>query len=666
MPGLFKRLWLKAYRLVFGHDLFISYSRKDGIDYAYNLSTRLMKEGFDVYIDQLNSAEPGKLLPNSIKQKITTSTALVIAGSRGSEKSVPIDNEIELFLAHTKNRPVIPVIISDVNIADCIWGERIIGLPLLDDTAENLKNGTPSEEVVQRIISACTFTKKSARLRRISALTVALVILIIAGTVGYTSIKITAAELRVNVADSASAAAVNTARIADSIKTLAQQKTQQAESQAAIANQQKTEADSLTKIALNQKGVAEKDAYANSLIGLSNNTEEISNWFSAGDTAVKAYTLLKSKRAMQNAGYIFKQHPFIYGMHLHYLKGNYLLGCNKNFFYHVEDNKIIKYTVFSSGKFLAEEKLRLTGYHPAYKDSMFAITNNDDRLVISTVNLKQGKIEQMEMPIEKSSSYSDEELEKTRLLHKHLNFGDSILEISAYDGTEHMLAQVATNIGADAVADYNLLGFGNQYYALLELQQTEEDQADNSTRIKLIRFDHAFKVIDEATITVGLTLFRDYSFRELKGVIGYTGKRGSFFVMLIFSNGVTRYNITMPQERNAFEILKDFGIQRYQFISSNRIVLVKNGRYFLVHYLDDLDNHSSMFYDSHVVDMETDEYDFYALNDKYVMFTTGDGELYFYNLQFNPDGEDHIHSTYEDFIKLRSQYTKEFLEYIKQ
>jgi len=152
---------------IFGYDIFISYSRKDSLDYAYQLAKYFMDRGFECYLDQLSSTTPGDKLPKGISDAVDRSKAFVLIGSPGAERSIPIEQEIMGFLTENKNQPLIPINIEGACF-QAIWFNKIQGLALIDDTLENLQKGQPAPDVTSRILDALQFTKKSQRLRRIA------------------------------------------------------------------------------------------------------------------------------------------------------------------------------------------------------------------------------------------------------------------------------------------------------------------------------------------------------------------------------------------------------------------------------------------------------------------------------------------------------------------
>ena len=154
-------------RAVFGYDIFISYSRRDSLDYAYSIARHFMKteHGYDCYIDQLSSTNPGKKIPLNILSALKKSTALIIIGSAGAMNSKPIREEVTTFKNLKNNNPIIPIDIDgQMFLAD--WYNEIEGLAIIDEKEDSFNNKLASDDVLDRISNSLTFTKKSQKLRR--------------------------------------------------------------------------------------------------------------------------------------------------------------------------------------------------------------------------------------------------------------------------------------------------------------------------------------------------------------------------------------------------------------------------------------------------------------------------------------------------------------------
>ncbi|HEU4903632.1 MAG TPA: hypothetical protein VFT06_12590, partial [Flavisolibacter sp.] len=121
--------------------------------------------GYDCYIDQLSSANPGKQLPSTILGALKKSTAFIIIGSAGAVHSKPIGEEVVAFKSLKGNNPIIPIDI-DGNLFGADWYPEIEGLAIVDEKEESFFAKQASAETLERIGNSLTFTKKSQKLRR--------------------------------------------------------------------------------------------------------------------------------------------------------------------------------------------------------------------------------------------------------------------------------------------------------------------------------------------------------------------------------------------------------------------------------------------------------------------------------------------------------------------
>src|SRR5262245_46102967 len=71
---------------LYGRDVFISYARADGYDYANALAKCLMDSGYSVRAD-FHGSERGKKLPTSLLRDCRRSKILVVVASAASAKS---------------------------------------------------------------------------------------------------------------------------------------------------------------------------------------------------------------------------------------------------------------------------------------------------------------------------------------------------------------------------------------------------------------------------------------------------------------------------------------------------------------------------------------------------------------------------------------------------
>ena len=85
-------------RFLFGDDIFISYSRRDGAKYAAALANELSKPGNDYscFLDQWGASAANEL-SKPVLRAIKRSSVLVLIGTAGAAGSQLVQREINLF-----------------------------------------------------------------------------------------------------------------------------------------------------------------------------------------------------------------------------------------------------------------------------------------------------------------------------------------------------------------------------------------------------------------------------------------------------------------------------------------------------------------------------------------------------------------------------------------
>jgi WD40 repeat protein len=149
-------------RRLFGHDIFISYSRRDGATYAAGLANELVKRGFACKLD-LWGTQPGQQIPPQLRRAVRSSSLLVVAGSPGTAISESVQKEIREFL--TTEGPIIPIDFSGA-ARNAIWWPLIEGLALSEESPDALETGNPTPQLLNRIEKAYEFTRRDNLLRR--------------------------------------------------------------------------------------------------------------------------------------------------------------------------------------------------------------------------------------------------------------------------------------------------------------------------------------------------------------------------------------------------------------------------------------------------------------------------------------------------------------------
>lgn len=161
-------------RLLYGADVFISYSYRDGTVYASRLVEELAARGFSCFFDRFDVGV-GQSLPGRTLRGLDTSRMLVVIATPEAVASFKVATEIERFIArHPRNAPI-NLIAFTRRPQQALWWHyiedywRYIEGPrdyyLEPDNA--LQTGVPSQGVLERIQTG-TYLKWNATIRRLS------------------------------------------------------------------------------------------------------------------------------------------------------------------------------------------------------------------------------------------------------------------------------------------------------------------------------------------------------------------------------------------------------------------------------------------------------------------------------------------------------------------
>lgn len=229
-------------RLFFGEDVFISYSRRDGADYALGLADELTRRGFSCFLDQLGT-EPGARLPASLKSRLRDSTVLVLVGSPAALNSEAVAQEVEEF--KKTGRPIIPVYFEEgAAPRDSLVYRHVAGVALTGEMVGALASGRPSEEVVSRVEKSFNYTRRNARLRRVVWATVLGVALLLGAAAVVSAALVRGARRQ---ADALVTAAREQKEAAEDAMRAAQARADEAEELMRRAEQQRREAQALAE-----------------------------------------------------------------------------------------------------------------------------------------------------------------------------------------------------------------------------------------------------------------------------------------------------------------------------------------------------------------------------------------------------------------------------------
>ena len=111
--------------------IFVSYSRKDGSNYANHLYSYLKDFGHDVFTD-VENIQAGNVWTKIIEENIPTCDIFVIIVTPSSLMSPEVEKEVNL--AKEKNKQIIPCVFKKIlTIEEIGWGLNTIqGIEFID------------------------------------------------------------------------------------------------------------------------------------------------------------------------------------------------------------------------------------------------------------------------------------------------------------------------------------------------------------------------------------------------------------------------------------------------------------------------------------------------------------------------------------------------------
>ncbi len=244
-----------AFSRLFGDDVFVSYARTDGTDYALALASRLADEGFATDIDQWGSG-PGDSIPVELIKRLRRCRVLVIVATPGAHASAAIATEIDAFL-RTGGR-VVPIALGG-DVRKAVWWPKLRGMsvaterharrvrtirefvpePVLDAGDETEHEARPSERIVRRVRRTFEFRKKSQRLQfaaRTAGSMLLILLLAAAGASYFATLKIQEAAVAIDRADAAQIARSVAEKSARDAERNADEQVARARGHRAIAN----------------------------------------------------------------------------------------------------------------------------------------------------------------------------------------------------------------------------------------------------------------------------------------------------------------------------------------------------------------------------------------------------------------------------------------------
>ena len=239
LTSLSDSLFKSLFRLLFRYDIFISYARGDGKDYAIKLRDQLQQLDFSCFLD-FDELPPGNSLNNTLKRAIRNSATLVVVGTERAIKSRYVELEVGEF-ANT-GRAIIPIDIEGT-LAETPW--RVIkerDIVWIDEIKTALAKGVPSPTVADSIDKLFKYTRRNSRVRAQVLFTIILFVVVVAASIFLIRQQVSAATRASAEAKTASAEAKIASAKAEEEKRIADDATKTAELEKANAKRDREKA----------------------------------------------------------------------------------------------------------------------------------------------------------------------------------------------------------------------------------------------------------------------------------------------------------------------------------------------------------------------------------------------------------------------------------------
>jgi hypothetical protein len=163
-------------RRLFGFDVFVSYTRSDGLTYAVSLVDELQARGLTCWLDQ-HDMMAGSSLASQVRSAVNSSRILVVVATHAAMRSKYVQVEVEAFAR--RGRPVVPIMFDggiETIPSDSSLGELLRGNVWLNESRDALADG-PSPSSIEQIIRSVRLISASSRLRLVVAIIAATAIL---------------------------------------------------------------------------------------------------------------------------------------------------------------------------------------------------------------------------------------------------------------------------------------------------------------------------------------------------------------------------------------------------------------------------------------------------------------------------------------------------------
>ncbi|MGE3510192.1 MAG: toll/interleukin-1 receptor domain-containing protein [Vicinamibacterales bacterium] len=186
-----------AWTSLLGYDVFISYRRSEATEYSERLHRELTAAGLTVFLDRDETPGGDELTP-ALRRALRRSRMLVLLLTPEVLRSNWVQDEVRLFSGR-RGRSLVPVNINRFIEAHDLTGTALARIPELswvDESADALRAGVPSAAVIGQIPKGLS----KLRVRTISRVIVASVMLVLAATAAFAVVQMREAQAQAAVA----------------------------------------------------------------------------------------------------------------------------------------------------------------------------------------------------------------------------------------------------------------------------------------------------------------------------------------------------------------------------------------------------------------------------------------------------------------------------------
>jgi WD40 repeat protein len=252
-----KGLRQRLHRFFFGDDIFISYSRSDAGKYATALAARLSEAGYLCFLDQLGT-DAHRNMPESLRDKIRKSSALVLIGTTGAAGSRYVREEVAIF--NESRRPIFPIDVDNALLHED-WPE-LAGLACIPETGKRVTSGEPDPTTLMMLRNASRYRRRNQWLRLSLLAGFAALTLTVLAAFSVSSFLIVRADVRAAAAEMTERIAGEKAQKAERDADAAARNEQEARAAADLASGQAAEAQTQAAASQNRAAAARNQAAA--------------------------------------------------------------------------------------------------------------------------------------------------------------------------------------------------------------------------------------------------------------------------------------------------------------------------------------------------------------------------------------------------------------------